>query len=265
MNEELPDLSKNMESYTKFLGEFALKVVDFTVSSAIASIAATIDKVIDFFTTDPISRMADEVEEQQTQLGTLCTNLENILPVIDSAESLLDQFNDAMDGLKAKAGLSGKAPGTIGYVISIGVSLFKDGWTSISNWIGDMAATLKIKLPHIEIEWVDTGFMGVQYPEFSVAYYAKGGFPDDGQMFVAREAGPELVGTIGNRSAVVNNDQIVASVSQGVYQAVVQAMGQSGNQTVEAKVNDKVLFEVVLNRSRQETMRKGYNPLLGGA
>ena len=33
---------------------------------------------------------------------------------------------------------------------------------------------------------------------------------------------------------------------------------------VEAKVNDRVLFEVVVNRARQETMRKGYNPLLGG-
>ena len=40
-----------------------------------------------------------------------------------------------------------------------------------------------------------------------------------GQVFMAREAGPELVGTIGNRTAVVNNDQIVASVSQGVYEA----------------------------------------------
>lgn len=97
-----------------------------------------------------------------------------------------------------------------------------------------------------------------------VGYFADGGFPTDGQMFVAREAGPELVGSIGNRSAVANNDQIVAAVAQGVYQAVVQANAQSGNQTVEAKVNDKVLFEVVLNRNRQETMRKGYNPLMGG-
>ena len=99
----------------------------------------------------------------------------------------------------------------------------------------------------------------------TIPYLADGGMVDKGQMFVAREAGPELVGSIGNRSAVVNNDQIVSAVSQGVYQAVVQAMSQSsGNQTVEAKVNDKVLFEVVVNRARQETVRKGFNPLLGG-
>ena len=94
---------------------------------------------------------------------------------------------------------------------------------------------------------------------------AEGGMVADGQMFIAREAGPELVGSIGNRTAVANNDQIVSAVSKGVYQAVVQAMGQSGDQTVEAKVNDKVLFEVVVNRARQETIRKGYNPLFGGA
>ncbi len=95
--------------------------------------------------------------------------------------------------------------------------------------------------------------------------YATGGFPTTGEVFVAREAGPEMVGSIGSRTAVANNDQIVESVSNGVYQAVVAAMGQSGGtQVVEAKVNDKVLFEVMVNRNRQETMRTGVSPLLGG-
>ena len=94
---------------------------------------------------------------------------------------------------------------------------------------------------------------------------ASGGVVDEGQMFIAREAGPELVANVGNKSAVMNNDQIVESVSRGVYQAVVSAMGQSGGtQVVEAKVNDKVLFEVVVDQNRRETMRTGYNPLLGG-
>lgn len=57
---------------------------------------------------------------------------------------------------------------------------------------------------------------------------ATGGFPDAGQMFIAREAGPELVGTIGNRTAVVNNQQIVEAVSQGVASAVSRVMGNQG-------------------------------------
>ena len=262
--DDLPELSRNMSDYTRFMSDFASKVVNYTKSSAISGIAATIDKVIDFFTADPIDSLATEVSEQKGKLDTLVKNLEDILPVLSNANDLMGQFNTGMSALKANMGT--KASGKINYAISVGVSLVKSGWTSISDWLGKLSTTLGIKLPHVGVKWVDTGFAGIKYPKFSVEYYAKGGFPDVGQMFIAREAGPELVGSIGSRSAVVNNDQIVDSVSQGVYQAVVAAMGQSGgDQVVEAKVNEKVLFEVVLNRNRQETMRKGYNPLFGGA
>jgi hypothetical protein len=56
-------------------------------------------------------------------------------------------------------------------------------------------------------------------PKLSVSWYASGGFPDMGELFIAREAGPEMVGSIGNRTAVANNSQIVESVSQGVAEA----------------------------------------------
>ena len=47
-------------------------------------------------------------------------------------------------------------------------------------------------------------------------FKANGGFVTTGQMFIARESGPELVGTMGNRTAVANNDQIVAGIAGGV-------------------------------------------------
>ena len=50
--------------------------------------------------------------------------------------------------------------------------------------------------------------------------YASGGAPEGGQMFIAREKGPELVGSLGGHTAVMNNDQIVASVSSGVARAI---------------------------------------------
>lgn len=62
-----------------------------------------------------------------------------------------------------------------------------------------------------------------------IPYLADGGFVNAGQMFIAREAGPELVGSINGRTAVANNDQIVAAVSKGVYDAVVAAMSASNN------------------------------------
>lgn len=49
--------------------------------------------------------------------------------------------------------------------------------------------------------------------------FASGGFPDVGQLFIARESGPELVGTIGGRTAVANNSQIEAGIAAGVEEA----------------------------------------------
>ena len=72
---------------------------------------------------------------------------------------------------------------------------------------------------------------GLNIPKITlgrVSFFENGGFPDYGEMFIAREDGPELVGRIGNRTAVANNDQIVegiASANDGVINAIY-AMAQ---------------------------------------
>ena len=58
---------------------------------------------------------------------------------------------------------------------------------------------------------------------------ANGGMPTTGQLFLAREAGPELVGQFGNHTGVMNNQQIVSAVSDGVYRAMMTAMAQNEN------------------------------------
>lgn len=75
-----------------------------------------------------------------------------------------------------------------------------------------------------------------------IARYAEGGLPRGSQLFWARERGPELVGTLGGRTAVMNNGQIVASVSAGVYNAVVSALSAMGGGGNQAPVNEVVLM-----------------------
>ncbi len=50
----------------------------------------------------------------------------------------------------------------------------------------------------------------------TIRYMAEGGFVDKGQLFIAREAGAEMIGAMGRRTAVANNDQIVEGISTGV-------------------------------------------------
>ena len=94
--------------------------------------------------------------------------------------------------------------------------------------------------------------------------FATGGFPSMGQMFIAREAGPELVGTIGSRNAVVNNDQIVESVSSGVYRAVCAALssGQGSGGKAVITLDKKVLGEFAIGYINGKTRETGLSPIL---
>ena len=56
---------------------------------------------------------------------------------------------------------------------------------------------------------------------------ADGGFLNQGEVFIARESGAEMVGTINGRTAVANNDQIVKGITQGVMMGVAKAMGST--------------------------------------
>lgn len=96
--------------------------------------------------------------------------------------------------------------------------------------------------------------------------YAVGGLPNMGQMFVAREAGPELVGTLGGHTAVMNNDQIVSSVSYGVAQAVkevIQAlvkMGGGNNRPIQISLDGKVIFDSTRQSAQEYFNRTGMSP-----
>ena len=99
------------------------------------------------------------------------------------------------------------------------------------NWVIDKLNSFKFTTP----SWLPFGMggksFGLNIPKISlgrVSFFEGGGFPDYGEMFIAREDGPELVGRIGNRTAVANNDQIVegiASANDGVINAIY-AMAQ---------------------------------------
>ena len=123
-----------------------------------------------------------------------------------------------------------------------------------------------------------------------ISRFAGGGLARGSQLFWAREAGPELVGTLGGHSAVMNNDQIVASVSSGVARGIAgihfQLAGMPSAQTESAENEDamyrafrraldetdfgpeeidldgSVVYNKIVQRNRRERLRLGVNPML---
>lgn len=115
--------------------------------------------------------------------------------------------------------------------------------------------------PHV------TGYTTKAAPMVKLKGFANGGFPDKGNLFYANEAGPEMVGRIGNRTAVANNDQITDAIYQAVLSAITQGMAQSQNrqQQQPIEINQKIELDGdVIYRNQQRVAAKwGYNFGLG--
>lgn len=115
-------------------------------------------------------------------------------------------------------------------------------------------------------------FTGISLSYFSeisvdrIQYMAEGGFVDEGQLFIAREAGAEMVGAMGRRTAVANNDQIVEGISagvsvasDGVIAAIYALMSIIEDKDLSVSIGDDVIGRSYdrYNRSRGVRVNSG--------
>ena len=96
-------------------------------------------------------------------------------------------------------------------------SAVKDVFNTIAHLWNNSIGQLRWRVPSW-VPWLGGNYIGAPTIPY---WYANGGFPESGQMFIARESGPEMVGTMGGRTAVANNDQIVQGIAGGVSSAMV--------------------------------------------
>lgn len=110
-------------------------------------------------------------------------------------------------------------------------NLFSVGKSIIQNFANGFSS-IHIPMPHIGWDWtggkINIGNWSFSLPRFNLQWYASGGFPEAGQLFVANEAGPEMVGKMGNKTTVANNNQIIEGIKAGVFEAVIDALNASG-------------------------------------
>lgn len=71
----------------------------------------------------------------------------------------------------------------------------------------------------------------------NIPAFAAGGYPNTGEMFLARESGPKLVGRISNRTAVANNDQITSAIKNAVIEGMLEVSTTLGGGEKEIHIH----------------------------
>ena len=136
------------------------------------------------------------------------------------------------------------------------INSFKKPWNEFANWLNkQLTWEAKIKNP----------FTGKTLQEFkfdfgNVPKFATGGFPEDG-LFMANHN--ELVGQFSNGNTVVaNNEQIIAGIQSGVYEAVLSAMNNANQGTqgdIVVQIDGKKVFQAVRKQHNNYLMQTGKN------
>jgi hypothetical protein len=125
---------------------------------------------------------------KSVSFSTVASSWKSTLDMSDLENTLYDAGHDAADALAD--GLNSVSMPTLSYYIS--------------DW-----------------DYHDLGDGGTSStPVYSPQWYAKGGFPNVGELFIGNENGIEMMGRMGHRNVVANNQQI----TEGIKAAVVDGM-----------------------------------------
>lgn len=180
-------------------------------------------------------------------------NISNVFQNIkDSADGLFDPIaNSLKNGANAVIGF---AEGMVNQVIYA------------FNAMGEKMSAFNVTIP----SWVpNIGGRSIEFHfptvgEIELWRFDKGGFPNSGDLFFANENGhPEFVGSMGNRTAVANNDQITEGIYEAVYAAMTEVLS---NQNGEQQINLNVYLDgkEIGSRMEERKQSRGKTLFMGG-
>lgn len=205
-------------------------------------------------------------------------------------------WKNFMGWLSAKPGEISTAFGTLtnyfktkgGQIISGIKEGWNSGWSALKTWLGTIPNKIassigslfevgknllntfikglqSISLPKLNVSiGTDTkSIFGkeIQIPKLDIGWYANGGFPKAGELFVGNENGIEMMGQMGNRNVVANNNQIVDGIREGVRDGNAEEVALLKEQNIllrgileKTGITSKEVFKAV--RSENDVHRR---------
>lgn len=151
------------------------------------------------------------------QIERFMKKLEALSPIIDLIKIALDIFGQIVKKVFEEAGEKIN-------IVKAGFEGLKIAWEKVKNWFKENFKLPELKVPKLPKIKLDVTYdtkvgkakkaiyeaLGLEgWPKLSFSTYAQGGLPPVGQLFVANERGPELIGQIGGQSFVANQNQVL--------------------------------------------------------
>lgn len=183
--------------------------------------------------------------------------------------SITTKWSDAKSWLSNNIGSKKTWSDRFGTILSGASSVLDNLKTKFSNW------KAKLKAPHMTWDsdgWKATGTLKkvlstlnlpTTLPKLKVDWYKDGGFPSSADLFFANENGvPEMVGRIGNQTAVANQDQITTSITNALLQALNQYdFGNNQPNRIVVNIGGKKIYDGYGDYINSETDRYGTTTL----
>lgn len=161
--------------------------------------------------------------------------------IVKIGQGLADFFTGVFTGdfKKMGEGLKEIFSGVKDFVIAIlrgiantFITIFNSIISGINVFI---RAANRISIPNWEIFGALAG-KGLNIPEIpSIPLFAQGGFPNEGDLFIANESGAEWVGSMNGQTAVANNDQITEGIEEASYRGMARALAEYGFSGITVK------------------------------
>lgn len=282
LNPKLPQINTDMEDFTSLISELSDEVVSYTGSMGTITWNSIVSGFQKLFAGNPIKNLADDVNTIYNDTKTLNEKLRLANPELETAVGMMSNYNLFMDRLAGhmngssvvnlptqmftnlktvgeklvtglNAGIDAKLPqfnkkieGMKNTITTNFDTAATNACNSIQRIINKLNEIPKKISTSVEVKQTTSTSSGGTYVK--TKGYATGGFPDQGELFIAREAGAEMVGAIGRKTAVANNDQIVDGIvggvsvaNEGVIAAIYALLNAVESKDMSVSIGDEVV------------------------
>ena len=211
INEMKDNITNNFETFKNNISQKAEEIKNNTVTT-FENIKTNVGERIDTLKNEAVSRFDNMKNSIKDKITNIKTTISNIFS--DIKNTIVGKINDAKEGVRNAID---RIKGLFNFNWSLPhLKTPHLSWTTqpASGWVANILSALNLptSLPKLNIDW-----------------YESGGFPDVGQLFFANESGPELIGNIGNRTAVANQQQITEGIAEATYNAFTRAIHENKN------------------------------------